>query len=135
MKKCESEIETIFENQIIALNKRKNALLTELHKIAEKKRNILSKQESDLETNLSKTKNVYKECNLLIKTPIALEEVDKRKQKIIKNSNRELSDTFTQTPNTSAKISVSADVQYLKKVCSVFFWVFGNISFHYKIDD
>eukprot|EP01083_Nonionella_stella_P162414 533205_1 len=94
VKQCETEIEQMFEGQINHLKERKKILLNVLHKIADDKRKSLTKQADDLKQKLSKTQQIYKKVNAMIKTPIALDQIDKRTQLIIDNCSAEMNDTF-----------------------------------------
>eukprot|EP01084_Bolivina_argentea_P004511 8586_1 len=108
-KQCEREIELMIEEQINHLKERKKVLLNALHKIADDKRNSLTKQAEDLKQKWTKTEQVHKKVNAMIKTPIALDQMDKRTQLIIANCSAEMNDTFNPNPIANSCINVSAD--------------------------
>eukprot|EP01083_Nonionella_stella_P293171 996989_1 len=120
VKQCESKIELIFEEQIQHLKERKKVLLNALHKIADDKMKSLTKQADDLKQKLSKTEQVHKKVNAMIKTPIALDQIDKRTQLIIDNCSAEMNDTFNPNPIANSCINVSADKAYLANIISSF---------------
>eukprot|EP01083_Nonionella_stella_P141918 438137_1 len=119
-KQCEREIELMIEEQINHLKERKKVLLNALHKIADDKRNSLTKQAEDLKQKWTKTEQVHKKVNAMIKTPIALDQMDKRTQLIIDNCSAEMNDTFNPNPIANSCINVSADKAYLANIISSF---------------
>eukprot|EP01084_Bolivina_argentea_P064145 117024_1 len=62
--------------------------------------------------------------NVILKKPIALDAIDKRKQLIVKKCNTEKNKQFDINPNTNSCITFSKDIALLEKIINTF----GNIS-------
>eukprot|EP01084_Bolivina_argentea_P164351 285730_1 len=104
-KLCESEINQVFSLEMSKLDKRKRILLNELDKIGEDKKNKLRQQAEDLKNKLNDTKALHTQMNVVLKKPIALNDVDKRKQLIVEKCNTEENKQFNTNPNTNSCVT------------------------------
>eukprot|EP01083_Nonionella_stella_P192760 712330_1 len=121
---CEKRIKDLFNAQVAAMRQREDVLLNDLNQIAAEKRNELNKEKEDLMIKLKEAQNVNKRINKMIAMPISLDQVDKRKQIILTESDKILKEKYNAHAATTNVITVNANVEALQTLINRFGSVF-----------
>eukprot|EP01083_Nonionella_stella_P173587 599278_1 len=121
---CEKRIKDLFNAQVAAMRQREDVLLNDLNQIAAQKRNELNKEKEDLMIKLKEAQNVNKRINKMIAMPISLDQVDKRKQIILTESDKILKEKYNAHAAATNTITVNANVEALQTLINRFGSVF-----------
>ena len=119
VKSCTAEIEQSLFVQIETLNRKKMSLMADLAQIAERKQRVLAKQKEELSTKLAKTEALYKRVSDVVKTPIALERLDTRKEEIVSDCSLDINNQLKELSMVDP-IDVALDMDSFQQAIGAF---------------